>query len=206
MRGAAQYEQREHTTSSLDDHIKLIKRQIARSMADPDVRNLAAQITSGRFDWMRDPRTGQEVPVVMFKGRHFRAPIGPLCRPKDDSCEIGAVWDFCVMNVRYLLDPEGADGEPTDMYMDVTTILMSGAGDCDDFVVLFATLLMCLGFRVIARVISTDGRRWAHIYPVVMVPKGEGRKEIALDATENGKSPGWEYMRGNPPAKRDFVL
>lgn len=196
------YKQHSWHTSSLDDHIELIKRQINRSMEDPDVRQLAVQIVSGVVVWTKDPRSGLDIPVIPFKGRLYRAPTGPLCRPKDEDCEVRAIWDFAVQNIRYVLDPEDEDG--SDLYMDVTTILAAGGGDCDDFTIFFATMLKSVGYQMKARVISLDGKKWAHIYPLVLLPKGQSRFQMPLDATENGKPMGWEYPRA--AAARDFKV
>lgn len=190
-----------HETNSLDDHIELIRERIEASMADPQSRALAATIVSGSFDSARDPRTGESVPVVKYHGRYYRGALNwneasKVCAARDYKCEITAIWNFAVLNVRYT-------GEAMDMdvYQDVRTILETGAADCDDTTILFATLLKHLGYSVQARVISVDGRKWAHIYPRVKIPGG---RWLALDMTEPNKKPGWEYAK--PKAVQDYPL
>lgn len=67
--------------------------------------------------------------------------------------------------------------------------------NCDDLTIAFATLLGHLGFTVIGRVIATKDapKDWAHIFPVVGVPKANPRRWIALDASVAGATPGWSY-------------
>ena len=45
-----------------------------------------------------------------------------------------------------------------------------------------------------AVVVSTDGKRWAHVYPVVALPKsGSIRRIVPLDITVAGSVPGWQF-------------
>lgn len=187
-------------TRSLRDHIDAIAECVDRSLEDPETLSLARQVVSGSFDLGVDPRTRRKVPVVRYHGRHYLA--APdwsharfVCRPKDNRCEVTAIWNFVVLNVRYVSDPAGSD-----TYADLRTILESGGGDCDEFTIAFAALLKALGYDVKARVISVDGKYWAHIYPMVRL----GRRWLALDATENGKPMGWEYP--TPAEVRDYEL
>jgi len=177
----------------------LIERQVKRSLRDPGTRQLAVAIVSGVREYARDPRTGKQVPVVSAWGRYYRAPEVE-CPARDEACEIEAIWDFVVMNVRYVLDIADVD-----TYSDVKATLEVGGGDCDDFTIVFAALLKALGYSVQARVISIDGRSWAHIYPLCVLPKGgTPRYVLPLDATEDGKEPGWEFKGAKK--KQDFDL
>ncbi len=190
------------TDDSIEQHVELIRGQVAKSLADPATRMLAAAIVSGNFDSRVDPRTGHQVPVVPFHDRFYRgaadwASARAVCQARDYRCEVIAIWNFLVMNVRYTQDQFGED-----TYQTLRATLEAGAGDCDDFTIAFAALLQAVGFEdVIARIISLDGRSWAHIYPLVKPPRGAW---IALDVTENGKRFGWEFSR--PAAKRDFAI
>lgn len=187
------------TGDSLDNHIELIRRQVGLSLQDPETRSLAVAVVSGAFDQYNDPRFGN-VPAVPFHGRMYRgaqswASARAICAARDDRCEITQLWNFWVLNCRYLQDVVDQD-----TYATIRATLESGGGDCDDFTVGMAALAGAVGYHSIARVISVHGQTWDHIYPVIKTRSGW----VALDATEKGKLPGWEYP--NPAAKRDFAL
>lgn len=193
------YQAKHWDTNSLEDHVALIARQVKRSLRDPGTRQLAVAIVSGVREHAKDPRTGKLVPVVSAWGRYYPAP-NVDCPARDEACEIEAIWDFVVMNVRYVLDPTNVD-----TYSDVKATLEVGGGDCDDFTIVFAALLGALGYGMRARIISIDGRSWAHIYPMVELPKGGApRYLLPLDATEDEKEPGWEFKGAKK--KKDFEL
>jgi len=177
----------------------IIKRQVKRSLADPETIQLARRIVSARYDYVRDPRTGKQVPVVKAWGQQYRAPSGGACRARDAACEVRKIWDFVVLNLRYTFDPQDPDTFST-----VKESLDGGGGDCDDAVVMFAALLKAIGFRVIARVISTDGGKWEHVFAIVGCPHDAPRKWIPLDPTVDGVQLGWMYP--NPRAQRDFEM
>lgn len=190
------------TGDKLSEHVALIRRQIELSLADPATRFLAGAIVSGNFDSMRDPRSGIEVPVVPFHGRWYRGALDwpsarQTCGMRDYACEVTAIWNFIVLNTRYTQDQEGED-----TYQTVRASLEIGAADCDDMTILFATLLKAVGFEdIIARIVSINGDSWDHIYPLVKLPSG---KWMALDVTEKGKLPGWEFSW--VASKQDFRL
>ena len=178
-------------SDDIEDHCALIARQVDRSLADPETRKLAVKIAGHRPDGfvLED---GRQIPIVKAWGLSLYLPdVGAgACAPKDDKCEVQAVWNFLVANVRYVLDPDGFD-----LFCTVGKTLEAGAGDCDDFTICFAALLRSLGFaNVFARVVSTNGKRWEHVYTMVALPKsGRPRKLVALDPTVSGAVPGWEY-------------
>lgn len=179
--------------ASLDDVMRAIAGLIAKASADPAVIKLARQIVSGKYD------DYQGQPVIMAWGRPYHAPQGGICQTRDDACEIEAIWDFVVLNVRYTLDPTNVD-----TYTDPRYTLEAGAGDCDDMTILFCSLLEAIGFQMAARVISVNGGSWEHIYPLVGVPKGNPTQWFPLDATEPDRAAGWEYP--NPAAIQDYRL
>lgn len=190
------------TGDKLEEHVALIRRQIQQSLADPATRSLAGAIVSGSFDSMVDPRSGVSVPVVPFYGRWFRgAPswehARDVCGMRDYACEVTAIWNFIVLNVRYTQDQDGED-----TYQTLRATLEMGAGDCDDMTIAFAALLKAVGFeQMTAEIVSLNGDTWDHIYPRVKLPGG---RWLALDATEKGKLPGWEFSW--PAAKQSFVI
>lgn len=187
-------------TYSIEDHARLIRQMIDKSVMDPECHRLARQIVSGTVDWIRDPRTGKAIPAVKFHNRWYRvSPNGEppmICEQRNHTCEIIQIWNFLVLNVRYTGDADGYD-----VYSDLRTTLESGAGDCDDFSIAFCALLRCLGYACAIRIISQDGRSWAHVYPLVQHPQ---QGWVPLDATEKGKYPGWEFPA--IAAKKDFLM
>lgn len=190
------------TGDTLPEHVALIRRQIEVGLSDPSTRMLAGAIVSGNFDSMQDPRSGVAVPVVPFHGRWYRgakdwAAARQVCGMRDYACEVTALWNFVVLNIRYTQDQAGED-----TYQSLRATLEIGAGDCDDMTIAFATLLRAVGFeQVYARIVSMQGETWDHIYPIVVMPNG---RRLVLDATEQGKLPGWEYLWSS--AKQDFAL
>jgi hypothetical protein len=183
--------------NSLDAHVRMIKRQIDRSMADPETIQLARRLVTGRFDYQFDPSSNSTVPVVRAWGLYYRAPQNGPCKPRDAMCEVVAIWNFIVLNLRYTFDPV----EP-DTFSTVQESLESGGGDCDDSSVMFAALLKSVGFTVILRVISVDGKSWEHIYPVVGVPHDKPKTWVPLDCTVANVPLGWEFEAAK--AYRDF--
>lgn len=187
------------TNDELVNHIELIRRQIRLSLQDPETRSLAVAICSGSFDRFDDPRLGQ-VPAIPFHGRYYRAAASwdaaaRVCAMRDEMCEITALWNFWVLNCRYL-----QDAVDQDTYATLRGSLEAGGEDCDGFTIGLASLCGAVGYHSIARVISVRGDTWDHIYPVIKTKRGW----VPLDATEKGKLPGWEYPR--PARKRDFAL
>lgn len=177
-------------TRNLDEHMRLIRRQVERSIRDPSTRQLAVKIVSGAFEWRRNPRTGQQAPYIKEWGRYFFAPVQEVCPPRDEECEIVRIWDFTILNFRYVYDPDQID-----LFATVKQSLDAGGGDCDDATILMGSLLRSIGFKVKARVIATQENPgdWAHVYPIVGMPKDSPEEWLPLDMTVTGALPGWEY-------------
>ena len=174
-------------THNLNDHLALLQRQVRRSLDDPETHRLALTVAQGQSD------------RVTAWGRSHRM-TKKTSRSNDPCCDIAQVWNFGVLNVAYVKDPDEYD-----LFCTVKHTLAAGVGDCDDSTILQGALLKALGFSdVRARVISVDGRRWAHVYTMVNDRKdGDGRL-IALDPTVRNATPGWEFAEAK--ARRDFKL
>jgi len=118
--------------------------------------------------------------------------------PGDEAaCRLIPIWNFVVNNLAYVPDPEGYD-----LFKTAEISLSEGEGDCDDSCIVLSSMIRASGLaRPVARVISTDGRKWVHVYCVAILPDGS---ELALDPTVKNAVPGWEY----PKAKsvRDFAM
>lgn len=113
------------THNDLTEHVGYIKHMVDRSIREGGGRKLALQIVNDVYDVEVDPRTGKEVRVVRAWGKTFLAPPGDVCRPKLDECEIDKIWDFMVLNCRYVFDPADIDTFAT-----LKETLLSGGGDC----------------------------------------------------------------------------
>lgn len=187
-----------HQTADLDEHVALIAQQVARSCKDPEVRQLAMKIVNGKPDhWV--VRNGRRWPVVDAWGESFLLPH-TNCKARDAWCEIQAIWNFVVLNIRYVYDPPDYD-----LFCTVEYTLKAGGGDCDDSCIVFASLLKCLGFSGVGcRIVTTTGASWEHVYALVALEKDNPSTWIPLDATVDGVLPGWEYP--NPLDHRDFYL
>lgn len=178
---------------SIEEHVGHIIAQKNKGRSDPELRMLAVKITSSSYIWRADPRTGKQAAFIKAWDKWFLAPRDrDVCAPRDDGCEIVKIWDFVVQNVRYVYDPNFADFFATTKYT-----LEMGAGDCDDFTIVFANLLEAIGFHMRCRVISTpdEPENWVHIYPLVGVSKDEPSSWIPLDATVKGYKPGDQWPR-----------
>ncbi len=188
-------------TGNIEEHLELIRRQTHKSVRDPELRRLALKIVNNTPDeHVIDPKTGHRVPIVVAYGQMFRLPLTSACAMKDAHCESQALWDFAVLNVRYVEDPDGFD-----LFCTAEQTLLAGGGDCDDFVILLGALHKLVGFRgVVARVVSTDAKYWEHVYLLVGFPKHAPAKWVALDPTVKGATPGWQYNRIK--TQQDFVL
>jgi hypothetical protein len=173
---------------------------VDKGLHDGESRQLAVKLVSGRFDTMTLP-DGKRRRIVTAWGKKFIAPDGKVCATQDDACEIEKIWDFIVLNLRYVYDTVSID-----VFSTLRESLVTGGADCDDMTIAFATLLGSIGFHVVARVISLpdDPKAWAHIYPMVGLPKDNPDKWLPLDASVKGATPGWEYSK--PAMIMDYQL
>jgi hypothetical protein len=188
-----------YESRNVDEHVSVIGKYVEKSLRDPETIKLARKIVTARFDYVKDPQSGQQVAVVEAWGKLYRAPPGSACKARDGECEITRIWDFIVLNLRYTFDPQ-----ETDTFSTVKESLESGGGDCDDASIMFAALLKAIGFKVVLRVISTTGRNWEHIYALAGLPHEAPKRWIALDATVEGFHPGDEFKPYK--SKRDFLV
>ncbi len=188
-------------TNDLDEHVTLIKRQVDRSLDDMATIQLARKVTSGKADGRMKDADGKTVRYVEAWGEAFVLPDG-RCEMRDAECEIVALWNFWVANVRYVYDPTEYD-----LFCTTKMTLLAGAGDCDDSCVGLVALHKAVGFeRCVARIVTVSGDQWEHIYPLIGLPKeGSGTmRYVPLDCTVPGASPGWEY--DGVKQYRDFYL
>lgn len=172
-------------TNSLADHLGVVRRQVDRSCVGADgreLRRLVGRILSGSAS-DTDYSAGCREAVITAWGRKFR--FMPHNGSDTTECKIAAIWNFVVMNVRYERDPEGYD-----LFKTARVVLEDGEGDCDDFTILLCAMGRVAGFETIARVITTNGKHWSHVYAIYDL--GRSRK-VCLDPTVAGATPGWEF-------------
>jgi len=112
------------------------------------------------------------------------------------ASQAGGIWKWIRARVHFQTDeqtarPIAADPENTEVLIPPEHLLRMArpAGDCDDFSMLAAAMLMSLGipssFRTVAADPSSD--RYSHVY--VVAHTAEGR--LPLDCS-HGPFPGWE--------------
>lgn len=148
------------------------------------------------------------------------------CEARDDECELRAIYDavkkgddrvaWLRSGMRYVADPR-----PFDTFSAVSAIIEdcsagSCAGDCDDHVILVASLCSALGFQVGVRAWGKskdpDGD-YTHVYSVVMMPKsgpwprdyyGHGMDTTVGDF-DFGDEPGNQGNPGEGPGMGHFM-
>jgi len=100
------------------------------------------------------------------------------CKARADMCELRAIFDFVVKNVRYT-----GDITRKDTFAGALRTLQYGGGDCDDHSVVCATLALENGFTPKWRITSNTGKSWDHIYCMVGFPKNGPSSWVTLDTT-----------------------
>lgn len=125
-----------------------------------------------------------------------QAAIAAVAGFDSQASQAGAIWKWIRERVAFRTDEEtarpiAADPENTEVLIPPDHLLRMArpAGDCDDFSMLAAAMLLSLGipasFRTVAADPSTD--RYSHVY--VIAHAAEGR--LPLDCS-HGRFPGWE--------------
>ena len=107
---------------------------------------------------------------------------------------IQRIFTYIRTNIEYRQDPADYD-----YFMSAGRCINSGAGDCDDHVILSCSLLSSIGYTTGARVISPDGNGW-HIYSLVGVEpawNGAPSAVIPFDTTQAESN----YLGWEPPAQ-----
>lgn len=184
-------------TNSLEDHVGLMRDMVRRSLTEGGIQRVTKKVLAGQPDDVEWTLTGRK-PVIRQWGKSLSmVNVKPAASSDDPACRLIPVWNFVVNNLKYVPDPEGFD-----LFKTAEVALLDGQGDCDDSCITLSAMILAgsLG-RPYARVISTDGEHWVHVYCVVVLPNGS---EVALDPTVNGAVPGWEFPRAK--AVRDFPM
>jgi len=112
------------------------------------------------------------------------------------ASQAGAIWKWIRERIRFQTDedtarPIAADPENTEVLIPPDHLLRMArpAGDCDDFSMLAAAMLMSLGIPASFRTVAADpaSDRYSHVY--VVAHTAEGR--LPMDCS-HGRFPGWE--------------
>ena len=141
---------RAHQVSNLADRVKVLR-----------------QLVWSPIGGLRDPDMRQ-LGLAVTKG----------CPARDDMCELRAIFDFIVSNIRYT-----GDITYKDTFTTALRTLQYGGGDCDDHAELGAVLIMENGFEAKWKITSNTCATWDHIYLLAGVPKHAPTRWVALDTT-----------------------
>lgn len=104
-------------TASLEEHAALIKRQIDRSLEDPELRELAQRVAIGRAD---PGRRHQGATHVTAWGIRYVLPLcdAPALNDEQEArLVITRIWNFVVSNWTYIEDPPSFDQFSTAQYV-----------------------------------------------------------------------------------------
>lgn len=101
--------------------------------------------------------------------------VFPYCRPKDEPAQALRIGKWVQDRTYYV-------HEGTELFQTPLTTLRLRAGDCDDYSILIASMLGCIGIRTKLCILRINGR-WAHIFPVALVADGGRLHRLTLDGT-----------------------
>lgn len=159
----------------IDDRISWIMAEIEEGKRDPRIRALAAQILSRKSDGSW------------------------AVQERDWNAEVDAIFNFTRQNVRYTRDIHEVE-----LFQKATRTLELKIADCDDLSILLGSLLQCVGYPVLLRVIGLGGNTYQHIYVVVGIPPTSPTTWKPLDASQNQPA-GWEVTE-NVTLRTDYIL
>jgi len=164
-----------------EDRIKVIANLVYEGSISPKIRALTHRILdeAGVYGGMED-----------------------MAKPKHQFAELEAVFNWVRDNITYRNDPYG-----TDAFHTAERILSMGSADCDDMTILLDSMLASIGWRVGARIVSSDANKpFHHIYSIAVFPKAADLKKARLVAMD----PTVKYFRVGDQVpfakKRDFLF
>lgn len=101
--------------------------------------------------------------------------VFPHCRPKDEASQAIRIGKWVQDRTYYV-------HEGTELFQTPLTTYRLRAGDCDDYSILIASMLGCIGIRSKLCILKINGR-WAHIFPVAIVNDAGKLHRLTLDGT-----------------------
>lgn len=145
------------------------------------------------------PNSGLQNPQVISIARQ----VTRACPGRDGMCELRAIYQFVVENVRY-----SGDVSKVDTFSGPLRTLQMGAEDCDGMSLINAALALANGFQAKVRITSNRGITWDHIYCMAGYPKGRMDRLIALDTTLARSRTDFSRFGQEPPRAKfqDFTM
>jgi len=104
------------------------------------------------------------------------------CPSKDFRCEVEAVWNWVVENIRFVRDINGVET----LQKPARTIDL-GVGDCDDHVTLISSLLESIGHPTRFVAVGFYPGEFSHVFAETRI----GERWIPLETTVPGVDIGW---------------
>lgn len=101
--------------------------------------------------------------------------VFPKCRPKDEPSQALAIGKWVQDRTYYV-------HEGTELFQTPLTTIRLKAGDCDDYAILIASMLGCVGIRNKLCILKINGR-YAHIFTVALVNDAGHLHRLTLDGT-----------------------
>lgn len=159
---------------TIEDRLHGVMEQMNRSIRDPYIRHIAAELVSKRC---RSPNTQTGDGGWCYAERAYWK-------------EVLAVYNYVRAHVRYVRDIHSID-----TFQTARRTLQMRSGDCDDFAITLGALLMSVGFPVRTKTIQTTGAPdYNHIYLQVGLPPTKPTRWKTLDASTPNPA-GWEAPR-----------
>lgn len=181
--GAAPPRLQLHAVDSVHDRIRWIRKQVRKGHLDARVHEAALRVLGRKCGTRSDGRTEWCV------------------AEKDYDGEVAAVFYAVRDNVRYVRDIFHVD-----TFQHPARTLEWSGGDCDDSVIVLASLLLSVGYPVWGRVIRTrDAEDWNHVFLVVGLPPEQPDRWVGLDASVD-RPAGWSPPASLVAEKLDFDL
>lgn len=166
--------------------------QVRSDSIDDRIDWIAYEINQGK----RDPRVRQVAGVILSE----RGPGGQWAVPERNwNAEVDAIYWWVRNNVRYTRDIHEVE-----LFQKPRRTLETKIADCDDLSILIGSLLQCVGYPVILRVIGLGGNSYQHVYPCAGIPPDDPTEFKPLDASR-GEGPGWE-VKENVTLKTDYEV
>jgi len=90
--------------------------------------------------------------------------LSQLPSPENIDNFSSSLFDLVNSKVKYLEDDQGDETVSTP-----TQPLRDGIGDCKKMTVVIASVFKEVGYEVLLKLVSLEGRKWDHIYPIVPI-------------------------------------
>ena len=120
---------------------------------------------------------------------------------RDWKAEAIALFEYTRKVIRYTRDPAGVE-----LFQSPARALDHGIGDCDDQVIFLGSLLQCVGYPIMLRVIGLRGSdSFQHIYIMVGLPPHDPAEYMPLDPSRPEPA-GWELPESQRGLLQDYIV